>query len=60
MTQEQLKEELRRKTNDIFEKGGGSLVVQAFTDAKKACADAGISDEEIAKIVYATTAGVER
>lgn len=60
MNHEALKAELERKTYDLFEKRGGSLAVQAFTDAKKACLDAGIPEQEIVELVHAASQGARR
>jgi hypothetical protein len=60
MNTEALKKNLEQKTIDVIEKGGGSTLVQAFTDAKQACSNAGVSDEEIVEIVNAATQGVKR
>jgi len=55
MNIETLKKDLELKTYGIFERPG-SLAIQAFFDAKKACITAGIPDEEINGVVYAATA----
>lgn len=60
MDKEALKADLERKTYEVFERHGNSLVVQAFTDAKKACLDAGVSGEEVNEIVHAASQGVKR
>lgn len=54
MDMEWLRRDLNLKTREVFEKRG-SAAIQAFDDAKRACAAAGISDDEIKEIVYAAT-----
>lgn len=60
MDTESLKKNLEQKTFDVFEKHGGSLVVQAYTDAKTACLDAGIPEAEVNEIVDAAIRGERR
>jgi len=59
MNTKALKKDLERKTHDVFEKPG-SIAIQAFYEAKRACADAGIPEEEIQGVVYSVTSGVTK
>lgn len=57
---EKLKKRLEERTCNLFERGGGSVDVNLFFDAKAECIRAGISEDEVESIVQAATEGAKR